>query len=369
MNKAKDKGEQAPNSPVALAPPDKQPTDVQTPQPVPRKVGWAVVGLGKLALEEVMPAFQQTQLCTPVALVTRHRDKAASVAATYGIEPQHIYDYQTYDQMAQNEQIEAVYIILPNNMHAEYTERACRAGKHVLCEKPMAVTVAEGEAMIRAAHQAQRHLMIAYRLHYEPYNQKVMELCRQGDIGQLKIFSSSNCQNVDAPNIRLSAELGGGPLGDVGIYSINAARYVIGEEPLAVSAFAHQPSDDPRFREVPEGVVYTLRYPSGVLAHCACGFGQAHSGRYRIIGDKGWIEMDPAFSYTGQRLYMQQGGQQVNELRLEPVNHFAAQMDHFAECILHNRTPRTPGELGLADMRIINALQEAIRTGGTVLVG
>lgn len=359
---------------VPLAPPDKQPPDLKVPEPVKRKVGWAVVGLGELALEEVMPAFREAKLSEPVALVSGHPGKARKVAEVYGIDPQNIYDYQTYDRLAENRRVEVVYIILPNSMHAEYTVRGLKAGKHVLCEKPMAVTVAESERMITAAREARRKLMIAYRLHYEPYNQKVMELSRQRAYGELKTFSSSNTQDVKAPNIRLSKALGGGPVGDVGVYCINAARYVINEEPVEVTAYEHRPADDPRFREVPETVVFTLRYPSGVIAHCECGFGHARSERFRAVGSKGYVEMDPAFGYRGQRLFLMeqgegQGGGRKSELRLEPVNQFAAEMDHFSGCVLNGTQPRTPGEMGLADMRIVEAIAEATRTGRPARVG
>ena len=175
---------------------------------------------------------------------------------------------------------------------------------------------------------------------------------------------------MEAPNIRLSNQLGGGPVSDVGVYSINAARYVINEEPVEVSAFSHHPPSDPRFREVPESVVYTMRYPSGVLAHCECGFGHAHSSRYRAIGDKGWVEMDPAFSYSGLRLYLltEKEGQK-SELQLEAINQFAAEMDHFAQCILEDTQPATPGELGLADVRIIQAIYESAHLKQPVKVG
>jgi predicted dehydrogenase len=352
---------------MQLAPPDRQPPNLTLPEPVDRKIGYAIVGLGKLAVEEVLPAFQQAKFAKPVALVSGHRDKAEHLAKVYGIERRNLYSYEDYGRMAENEQIEAVYIILPNSMHAEYTIRALRGGKHVLCEKPMAVTVAECEQMLAAAEEARRKLMIAYRLHYEPFNQQVMELCQQGTIGTIKTFSSSNSQSVEAPNIRLSHALGGGPVSDVGIYSINAARYVIGEEPVAVSAFAHHPPDDARFREVPESVVYILRYPSGVLAHCECGFGHARSDRYRAVGDKGWIELDPAFAYHGQELTVYEEGSK-RTLEVQAVNHFAAEMDHFAECLLENQTPRTPGEMGLADVRIVQAIYEAAETGRVVAI-
>src|SRR3954454_14055644 len=226
----------ATRAPVPLAPPEAQPPDLKVPEAVARKAGWAVVGLGQVALEEVMPAFRECQLSRPVALVSGHPEKARKVADAYGLEHQNIYGYDNFDRLADNPAVDVVYIILPNSLHADYTIRALKAGKHVLCEKPMAVTVAECEQMIAAAQQAHRKLMIAYRLHYEPFNRKVMELCTEKALGSVKTFSSSNCQNVTAPNIRLSATLCGGPVGDIGIYSINAARYCTGEEPVEVTA-------------------------------------------------------------------------------------------------------------------------------------
>ena len=205
--------------PVPLAPPDQQPPNLKVPEPVTRKAGWAIVGLGQLALEEIMPAFRECRLSQPTALVSGHAEKAHKVADLYGIQHTSIYDYENYDRLADSPAVDAVYASLPNSMHAEYTIRALKAGKHVLCEKPMAVTVEECERMIAAAQEAGRKLMIAYRLHYEPFNRKAMELCAQKAFGPIKTLSSSNCQNTTAPNIRLSADLGGGPVGDVGIYS------------------------------------------------------------------------------------------------------------------------------------------------------
>ena len=355
---------------VPLAPPDRQPPNLKLPEIVERKAGWAIVGLGQLALEEVIPAFGQCKLSRPTALVSGHPDKAVKVAATYGIDPANIYDYNSYDRLADNPAVDIVYIILPNSMHAEYTIRALRAGKHALCEKPMSVTVAEAEQMVAAAKEAQRKLMVAYRLHYEPLNRKVMQLCADRSYGPIKTFSSSNCQTVGAPNIRLSAALGGGPVGDVGVYSINAARYCIGEEPVEVTAMAHQPRDNPRFREVAESVAFTLRFPSGALAHCDCSFNAEVSRRYRVHCEKGFIDMDPAFSYSGLSLSVKEGGQagRKTELQIEQVNHFSAEMDHLSDCVLNGREPLTPGEEGLADMRVIAAIEEALRSGGAAKV-
>ena len=317
-----------------------------------------------------MPAFAQAKLSRPVALVSGHRDKALRVAQTYGIPESAIYDYASYDKLAENKSVDAIYIVLPNTMHAEYTIRGVKAGKHVLCEKPMATSVAEGEKMIAAAKDAKKKLMIAYRLHYEPYNRKVMEMCERAELGALKTFSSSNCQQVQAPNIRLSKTLGGGPVGDVGIYSINAARYVTREEPVAVTAMAYKPANDPRFREVPESVSFTLQFPSGVLAHCDCSFGAHTSRRYRVDCADGFIDMDPAFAYRGLVLSVARqdaaGNETCTDIRLETGSQFALEMDHFAQAILDDKPVRTPGEEGVKDLRVIAAIDEAVRTGKTV---
>jgi len=360
--------------PVPLAPPDKQPPNLKVPQVAAKKVGWAVVGLGELALEEIMPAFAACEWSECVALVSGHPEKARKVAEMYNISPDGIYTYENYDDLAKNPKVDIIYIVLPNSMHAEYTIRGLKAGKHVLCEKPMATSVKECEQMIMAAADAKKKLMIAYRLHYEPLNRKVMELCADKAYGPVKIFEASNCQNVQPPNIRLSKTLGGGPLGDVGVYCINAARYVIGEEPVEVTAISHQPADDPRFREVAESVAFTLRYPSGVLAHCDCSFGSTESRRFRVTCAEGFIEMDPAFSYRGLRLRVKSGDAkkgtaQNAELPIEQVDHFTAEMDACSKCILDDTEPQTPGKMGLADMRIVAAIEEAAQTGRAAKIG
>ena len=359
---------------VPLAPPDKQAADAETPIPVERKAGYAIVGLGKLAMEEILPAFGNCRLSRPVALVSGHPEKAAKVAKAHDVDPKAIYNYETFDDIRKNAEIDIVYIVLPNSMHAEYTIRALQAGKHVLCEKPLAVTSKEAEAMVAAAQQANRMLMTAYRLHYEPFNQKVISMCQKKELGDVKTFSAFNCQNVEAPNIRLSGELGGGPVGDVGVYCINAARYVIAEEPISVYASAHQPKDDPRFREVPESVAFTLSYPSGAMANCHCSFGTGESRHYRVNCAKGFIDLDAAFAYKGQalRVNSRDGIQEPAtdaKILIEPVNHFAVEMDHFSDAVLRGSPCHTPGEMGHADLKIIEAINKSIASGQAEKIG
>jgi predicted dehydrogenase len=349
-----------------LAPPDKQPPTLEIPKPE-RKLGWAIVGLGELALEEILPAFGACKKSRLVALVSGHPDKARQLADVHGIDRKAIYDYANFDSIRDNSEIDVVYIVLPNSMHAEYTNRALHAGKHVLCEKPMAVTIAECESMIQAADKANRKLGVAYRLHYEPMNLAVMEMCRQKTFGTIKTFTGSNCQTTQAPNIRLSSALGGGPVGDLGIYCINAARYTIGEEPIEAIAIKSQPKSEPRFREVPESVSFLLRYASGAIAECQCSFGTARSSSYQVLCENGSITMNPAYTYTGLRLFTDSadGGTPVHtEYLIEPINQFAAEMDTFSDCISLDRPVPTPGDLGLRDIRIILAVLESVRQGG-----
>ncbi|AMV19347.1 Gfo/Idh/MocA family protein [Planctomyces sp. SH-PL14] len=347
---------------VPLAPPDKQPVDVAIPEKPEKTVGWAIVGLGKLALEEILPAFGRSRLSRVTALVSGHPDKAKKVADVYGVPESGIYNYETYDRLADNPDVDAIYIVLPNSMHAEYTIRGFQAKKHVLCEKPMAANVAECEAMIAAGREAERKLMIAYRLRYEPFNKKVIELCRSEELGPIQSFSASNCQVVEAPNIRLSGELAGGPLGDIGVYCLNAARYCLDAEPIEVSAFAHQPETDPRFREVPAAVSFAMKFPGGVLATCDCSFNASESRRYRVQCQKGFIDLENAFSYEGQILTVASDKRRA-QLQIAPVDHFAAEMDHFSECILGGNEPRTPGEEGLKDMKVMAAIETAAKSG------
>jgi predicted dehydrogenase len=350
-----------------LAPPDKEPPDLAIPKSASKKVGFALVGLGDLALTQVLPAFALSQNAAPVALVSGHREKAEKVAAHYQISPKNIYNYENYDSIRDNPDVQVIYVILPNSLHAEYTIRGFQAGKHVLCEKPMAVTEQECQQMIDAGKKANRKLMIGYRLRYEPYNQTMIEMARKQAYGQLKVISAQNMQNVKAPNIRLSKALGGGPLSDVGIYCLNAARYITGEEPIEVSAMQWADPKDERFREVPETIVFTLRFPSGILAHCSGSFSTGRSEGYRVTTSQGYFELNPSFSYSGQRLRIKANNAET-ELILNPQNHFAKELDHFADCVNGNTEPWTPGKEGLADIRIMTRIQQAADEGRTIKI-
>ncbi|TWT51561.1 Glucose--fructose oxidoreductase precursor [Allorhodopirellula solitaria] len=240
-----------------------------------------------------------------------------------------------------------------------------QAGKHVLCEKPMATTVEECQRMMAEAESAKRKLMIAYRLHYEPMNLQVMQWCRDEKFGPVRSIASSNCQDVKAPNIRLSRDLGGGPLGDIGIYSLNATRYITGEEPIRATAIADAPNDDPRFAEVPANIGFTLEFPSGTIASCTCSFNGPEKRDFEVHCRDGVIAMDPAFSYRGLRLFTENTETRTQH-KLAAINQFAAEMDHFALCIKNDTEPRTPGQEGLLDMRAMVAINRSVELGRTV---
>lgn len=338
-----------------------------------RPLGFAIVGLGQLTLEEIMPAFAQCQWARPVALVSGSRDKALPVARAHGIGEDRVLGYDEFERLRDMPEVDVVYIVLPNHLHAEYTLKAFAAGKHVLCEKPMAVTPEECHRMMDAARAADRQLMIAYRLHFEPFSQRLTALCRDKTLGAVKTLMASNCQVTTAPDIRLQADKGGGPISDTGIYCINAARMVTGEEPAEVVAFAHQPADNPDFAEVPESVAFLLRYPSGVVAHCETSFGAAESRHLRVHCAEGFIDLEAAFSYRGQQMFLRRGSPSTGpasteELLIRPANHFAAEMDAFCEAIHSGQPVPTDGRMGLADVRIIRALQRSIEQGGVVAV-
>jgi predicted dehydrogenase len=340
---------------------------LQVPDPPGKKLGWAIVGLGRLSINQILPAFAKCEKSKVVAFVTGSREKGEKLAARYGVNPKHIYNYQNYDSLRDNPEVDIVYIVLPNGMHAEYTIRAAKAGKHVLSEKPMANSPRDCEEMIKASREANRKLMVAYRCRYEPFNQALIKIAREGELGPIKVVVSDHGFNIGDPTQwRLKKGLaGGGSLMDIGIYALQAARYTTGEEPIEVNAMEFTDRSDPRFKEVEETINFQLRFPSGALAHCTSSYGYAGQNRIRVIGTKGWAELEPATSYTGLRMRVRKGNA-TEERDLGQRDHFALEMDHMSECVMNNREPATPGEEGLRDLRIMMAIYEASRSGKTI---
>jgi len=331
-----------------------------------RKVGYCVIGLGRIA-DHFMRGVAQSSTSKITGLVSGHRDKAERIAQQYGVPKSSIYSYEDMDRFRENKSIDAVYVALPNSMHAEYTIRSAKAGKHVLCEKPMSVAVGEAEAMVAACKASNVKLMIAYRLHYEPITLKTIQLIRDGAIGKVEAIDSSNGFNI-APNEWRSTKAlgGGGPLMDVGIYSLNAARYLTGEEPEKFTAVATTIDHDGRFNDVEENMSWTMRFPSGAVASCSTTYGASMPGYYKVYGAKGWLEVAP-FGYSGQHLKASYtpGGRGTPATTIDETNpeqdpkQFERQADHFSRCIVEKRTPDTPGEEGLKDMQHIQSIYRA----------
>ncbi|WP_082115920.1 Gfo/Idh/MocA family protein [Hymenobacter terrenus] len=350
--------------PPLNAPTEPQSGPLPNPDPVDQRVGFALVGLGHLTLEELLPAFGQCKHAKPVALVSGDADKMGKIARQYGIKPSSCYSYQTYDQLKDNPEVEVIYIVLPNSMHAEFTIRGAQAGKHILCEKPMANSVKECEDMIAACKKAGKKLMIAYRIQYEPLNRMAQKHVRDKTYGATKLIQMTNCQNQahDRQWRHQKKLAGGGALPDIGLYCLNTTRFLLGEEPTEVSAQIYSTPGDDRFREVEENVSFTMRFPSGVISQCMTGYGSFNAKSYAVYAETGTIKMDPAFTYQGlaQERVHAPSGKQLTEKPSNPhKDQFALEMDHMAECVRQNKTPYTPGEEGLQDQRIMEAIYKA----------
>lgn len=337
-----------------------------------RKLGYAIVGLGGYGLGRIIPQFQNCQHSRLVALVSGDPAKAKKVAQEYGVPERGIYSYNDFDRIRDNPDIDIVYICLPVFMHAEYTIRAAQAGKHVMCEKPMAVSSAECEQMIAACRKAGKKLMIGYRSRFEPHNVEAIRLARAGAIGTIRYFRSEHGFVAgDANTWRMKkAQSGGGSLMDIGIYALQAARYTTGEEPVAVFAKETTNRSDPRFREVEDMIDFQLEFPSGAIGSCMSMY-SANRNQFVLMGEKGRIELEPATAYSGQRMWVGQERSDKTEVKPPPgpyANQWVGQLDHMAQCVLQNREPLVPGEEGLRDLRIIEAVYRSAREQKRILV-
>ncbi len=333
----------------------------QPPLPPAERVGFAVIGLGDFAQAQMIPALGRTRRAKLTAVVSGNADKARRVAANHGVPARSIYSYDTMGQLSRNRDVEVAYIVTPNSTHADLTVRALEAGKHVLCEKPMANSPAECQRMIDAAKAAGRKLMIAYRAHWEPHNVRVKEMIDAGELGKIWFASSDHHRPLDLSKPRdqwraKKAIAGGGSFVDIGVYSLNGLIWLMGEVPNAVSASAFSPPGDPRFAEVENVLVAELAFPSGARATISSGY-TADKKRIDLWGDKLVATLDPATSYSGNRLTVS------NSTKAEEVvpkgsdaDQFTGELDHIAEVVRNGGDIRTPGEMGLRDVRIIEAL-------------
>jgi glucose-fructose oxidoreductase len=341
------------------------------PGPKPGSVGIAIIGLGDFALKQIMPRVAQSRRTHIAGLVSGNPDKLARVGEAYGVPVEARYSYEGFAAIAANPAVEAVYIILPTGLHAEWAERAFAAGKHVLCEKPMALSAAECERMIAASARADRKLMIAYRCHFEPYNRAAMDLMAKRALGDLRLIRTEHSYRLGpttpAANWRVNRALtGGGPLEDYGIYGLQAALYLSGEMPDRLSASAFRPSGDPRFAEVFAHVAVQAHFPSGAVAQIVTSYDSAGINMVEARGTEAALMMQPATGYGGNTLEVDAG---QTSRKLEPGDsevQFAAMLDHFAAAIRDDTPIITPGEMGLRDMRLIEAIYAAAASGRMV---
>src|SRR5688500_12458541 len=324
-----------------------------------QKIRYAVVGLGHIAQVAVLPAFAHaTRNSQLVAVVSGDRTKRREVARRYGIDQTFTYD--EYDECLRA--VDAVYIALPNSMHAEYTARAARAGVHVLCEKPMAVTVDECRRMITACRTANVKLMIAYRLHFETLNLSAIEVVRRGDLGELKYFNSSFSMIVRRGDVRTKRSFGGGTLPDIGVYCINAARNLFGAEPTQVSAVSIN-SGLASLSEIDETTAAILRFGNDRVATFITSFNAADVASYRIVGTKGYLHADPAYEYAEGLEYALTIDGKTSRKKFGKRNQFAPELLYFSDCILNDRVPEPGGEEGMQDVKIVEALYKSAKSG------
>jgi len=330
-----------------------------------KKLGIALVGLGSYSGGQLAPALQKTQNCYLAGIVTGTPSKATAWAKKYNIPEKNIYNYQNFDTIAQNPAIDIVYVVLPVSMHKEYTIRAAQAGKHVICEKPMALNAKECEEMIAACKKASRLLSIGYRLHFEPHTIELMRLGQKQIFGKVTSIDTGNgfTYNGDPNAWRLKkAMAGGGGLMDMGIYAIQGSRYTLGQEPLAVKA-TQEKTRPGFFKEVDETVFWELKFPGGQKVTGKSSYNHDW-GYLKVQAERGKFQLDPAYGYGGIDGFTSSGPMDFPQIVQQ-----AAQMDDFATCVARNIQSRVPGEEGLKDMRVVDAIYRSLNSGDWEKIG
>jgi len=330
-----------------------------------RTVGYAVVGLGHIAQVAVLPAFAHARDAARLAaLVSGDAKKRKELSERYGVPA---YRYEDLDEVLARDDVDAVYVATPNTEHVDPCLRAARAGVHVLTEKPMATSEQDCWKIIRACEDAGVKLMVAYRLHFEPANLEAVEVATSGRIGEPRYFASTFSYQVEPGNIRTRGELGGGAIWDLGVYCINAARYLFRAEPVEAMAMAARPRDR-RFKDVEAAWSALLRFPGDRLATFTCAFDAAPAGSYRLVGSKGELRLDPAYEYVGALERTLTIEERPSKKRYPQRDQFAAELAYFARCVLDDRAPEPDGYEGLADVRTIEAVLRSSRERSAVAI-
>ncbi|GAB3771370.1 Gfo/Idh/MocA family oxidoreductase [Spirosoma horti] len=326
-----------------------------------RKLGIALVGLGYYSKNLLATALQQTQNCRLAGIVTGTPAKAEEWMQKFNIPKANVYDYKNFDRIADNKDIDVVYVVLPNSMHEEFVVRAAQAGKHVICEKPMAITPKACQNMIDACKKANKQLAVGYRLHYEPFTKEVMRLGQEKVFGAVKFVESSDGFRIGDPTQwRMKKSMaGGGPLMDVGIYAVQGARYVTGEEPISVTAQFSPKTEPDKFKEVEETMFWQFQFPSGAVSNSTTSY-TAGVERLRASCEKGWFELSPAFGYGPLKGMTSKG-----PIEMPIVNHQAAHMDGVCKDLLDGKQlpDHVTGAEGLRDVKLLQAIYQAAETG------
>jgi predicted dehydrogenase len=327
-----------------------------------KKLGIALVGLGNYSTYELAPALMETQSCELAGIVTGTPEKAVKWQERYKISDKNIYNYSNFDAIADNDAIDIVYVVLPNSMHHEYTIRAAKAGKHVICEKPMAVSVKECHEMIDACRKFGVRLFIGYRLHFDPYHRAAMKFRTLGN-GRLQSVDSAFAFHIGDPaQWRLKKSLaGGGSVMDLGVYCIQASRYCTGTEPVSVTA-VEEKTDAVKFANVEETMRMQLEFPGGPTTTALCSYNR-EANYLKLTSENDRFELDAAFSYGGIS-----GRTNTGRLYFPPINQQAVQMDGFSRCITEELPSDADGEEGLKDIRVIEAVYRSAATGSKAVV-
>ncbi|HSY40609.1 MAG TPA: Gfo/Idh/MocA family oxidoreductase [Polyangia bacterium] len=328
-------------------------------------VRFAVIGQGHFAQSAILPAFANARGCELTALFSDDPTKLRALKKRYDVE--YALPYDQLSEFLATRAVDAVYIAVPNDLHAAFAESAAGAGVHVLCEKPIAASSAQAERMIAACERGGVKLMIAYRLHFEEANLSATELVRSGKIGEPRFFSAIFSQQVTPDNTRTKRVHAGGPLRDVGIYCINAARYLFRDEPTEAVALSARKAGDARFQEIDEQVSALLRFPGDRLAQLTCSFGAYKQSAFTVVGTKGRLRLSPAFNMSDLVLEVEVDGK-TKQRRFKKRDQVAPELDEFAACIREDRDPEPSGREGLADLRVIEAIEASARNRGRVEV-
>jgi predicted dehydrogenase len=336
-----------------------------------KRVGYAVVGLGGISQVAVLPAFAHSKKAKLVAVVSGDKEKAGKLAQQF--KATHHYRYDEYAECLKNPQVEAVYIATPPGEHEKYAILAARAGKHVLCEKPLAATVQQARNMVATCRRSEVQFMTAYRKYFEPSTVMLKNMISRGDLGRIDVihtlFAELRPFGDNSPAWLFSRELcGGGPLTDLGVYCLNTTRWLVGEDPVAVADAVSWVRDRRRYKAVEEGVAFRLDFRSGLVLQGTAAYSAAFSSFVHIHGEKGWAALSPAFAFEEERRVTGKIGGKWFENTFEAIDEFVLEIDEFSDCIRKGRKPEPDGEQGLRDIIIIDAIYQAAKKGRPVKI-